>query len=371
MQALARCLAIAGCLLLVVFGLDAVIFRSGLYKKFVSPDSSAGSVQQMIRIERERRLSSNRRVLVLGNSQQAEGFSAKIAAKALAPEGIDIVNSGVPGLTMRDWFYIVRDLDPEATRYNVIAIPMTDYADWDYGDNIANRVQDLSFVIGSLRLTDLLSFSMSFPARADRWSAFRGGLFEGLTYREDIRDFLRAPRLRLAIMKDHRLHGTEWQDGYGGNENSLEGLTYDVYTEAIHFAPGTPPETERFVRDRLNTARHSTRGVHQRAFARRWLGAVADLYRRKDMRFVIFRMPQYPVHLELPAPNPLDPNSVVGEFRKDPRTIVIDEHEFDWLETPLYALDGLHLNTRGRIAFSEAFGKKLGQVLSGFQPKSN
>ena len=370
MQALARCLAIAGCLLLVVFVLDAIVFRSGAYQKVVHPDSSAGSVQQMIRIERERRLRFNRRVLVLGNSQQAEGFSAKTAAKILAPEGIDIVNAGVPGVTMRDWFYMVRDLDPKATRYNVVAIPLTDYADLDYGEVVANRVQDLSFVIGSLRLTDLLSFSTSFPLMAHRLSTLRGGLFEGLSYREDVRDFLHAPRLRLAMMKDHRLHGTDWQDDYGGNERSLEGLTYDVHTDAIHFAPGTPTETEQFVRNRLNITRVSMQG-EQRAFARRWLGALAELYRGKDMRFVFFRMPQYPVHLELPEPNPPDPNSVVSHFQKDPRTIVIDEHEFDWLEVPQYAFDGLHLNTRGRIAFSEAFGKKLGQVLSSFQPTNN
>ncbi len=353
-SALALFLGVAVAAMLAAFCLDAAVFRSGLYKLVVSPDSSAGSTQQMIRIERARALPNPRRVLVLGNSQQAEGFSARIARQVLAGERIDIVNAGVPGLSTRAWFYLVRDLDPDAKRYNVIAIPFADYADLDFDDLQAGHVQDLNFLVGSLRLPDVWEFAESFPEK-DRWGIVRGAIFEGLTYREDVRDFLRAPRQRWAATSADREHGAGWLDDYKGMDKSLEGMTYDPASGTLNFAPGTPAETERFVRDRLNRRKMAV-GGSQRAYLRRWLGKIAERYRGKDVRFVLFRMPQYPVHVKSPEP---DANSVVNEWKRDPRTIVIPENEFDWLEEPKYAADGVHLNATGRVLFSEALGRKL------------
>ncbi len=363
---LKRCILLAASVCIAVFCLDAAVFRSGYYKRFVTPDSSAGSVQQLIRIERERPLPFNRRVLVLGNSQLAEGFSAKTASKPLADSRINIVNAGVPGVTIRDWFYMVRDMDPRATRYNVIVFPRVDYADLDYGDVQANRIQDVAFLVGSLRLTDLATFSFSFPKWKDRWAAFRDSALEGLTYRDDVRNFLRAPKTRIAAMADQRLHGMEWQDGYNGLEQTLAGLQLDRRTGELHFPAGVLSTTQDVIRGRINPQPAAVLGT-ERAYARRWIEAVENHYRGRDVRFVFFRMPQYPIHIDLPVP---DAASVVNTLGKTPRHIVMDEGTFDWLESPDYAADGIHLNRKGREAFSKALARELSRVLAGFEPKS-
>jgi hypothetical protein len=76
---------LTGALLIVLCILDAGIFRSGLYVRIVSLESSAGRVLTALRVEEARKLNKRGRVLILGNSQLAEGFSTATAGRALEP----------------------------------------------------------------------------------------------------------------------------------------------------------------------------------------------------------------------------------------------------------------------------------------------
>jgi hypothetical protein len=55
-----------------------------------------------------------------------------------------------------------REVDPNATRYTVLAIPLEDYADLDAYERMADRMLDLNWVITCLQLRDVFSFPASY-----------------------------------------------------------------------------------------------------------------------------------------------------------------------------------------------------------------
>jgi hypothetical protein len=115
----------------------------------------------------------------------------------------------------------------------------------------------------------------------------------------------------------------------------------------------------------LKSHASSVRG-HQRDYLKHWLGAIESLYRGKDVRFVLYRMAQHPIHIALREPAIPDADSAVNCLRRDSRNIVLDEHLFDSLERPDYYFDWLHLNATGRAAFSQKFAEEMRRALSGF-----
>jgi hypothetical protein len=79
------------------------------------------------------------RALVPGDSQVAEGFSARLANQVGEASGWEFVNAGVGGASMRSWYYMVRDLDPDRSRFDVIVLPLRGYPDVDDGAIRADR----------------------------------------------------------------------------------------------------------------------------------------------------------------------------------------------------------------------------------------
>src|SRR5207248_11286603 len=108
------------------------------------------------------------------------------------------LNAGVGGASMRNWYYMLRDLDPDRSRFDVIVLPLHGYPDLDYVDypTNADRELDIRYMIGRQRLSDIPRLSASCPSWARRMDVLRESLFEGLVYRRDLREFLRDPPTR-------------------------------------------------------------------------------------------------------------------------------------------------------------------------------
>src|SRR5579872_6110030 len=130
-RALARILLLALSTLCVLFLLDAAVFRSGFYARYLEPDSAAGFFENVFKAGRESRFQRPHRALVLGDSQIAEGFSPQLADQAGASSGWEFVSSAVGGASLRNWYYMVRDLDPDRSRFDVVVLPLRGYADVD------------------------------------------------------------------------------------------------------------------------------------------------------------------------------------------------------------------------------------------------
>jgi len=144
-----------------VFLLDAAIFRTGIYMRWVEADSSTGLTEYRFRAERDRQRQAGNLVLTFGDSRMA--YLPRVANQYTSKSGYVFRHAGTAGSSARDWYYLMRDLDPRANRYQAIVIGLDDLED---EDSLVSRQDDprsLHYNIGRLALTDLWDFAISQP----------------------------------------------------------------------------------------------------------------------------------------------------------------------------------------------------------------
>ena len=298
--------------LCVLFALDAALFRSDYYVKNLEPDSYAGQVERMLRT------AGNQSIAVMGDSRIAEGFSARIADQR--QPALRFLSAAVPGSTPRCWYYLLRDLDPAATRFKTIVLPVDTYEDEDGNWDWADRSLDLNILAARLRLGDTLTFTTSFHSSEMRWSALLVCLLKGVLLREDLQAFLAHPAARLDKAALFRVNGTQWAYDYQGNSKDLTGAVLSV--------PARPD---------LKTGLHA-------AYRREWFGRIIGRYKGTGTSIVFLRLPRGPVSPPVSASG--------SSIRELAGVSVLPENLFDPLEKPEYFFDALHLNARGRQRFS-------------------
>ncbi len=271
-------------------------------------------------------------VLVLGDSRIAEGFSAPIAGAETA-NGVHFINGAVPGSTPRCWYYLLREMDPQSSRFRLIVLPVDDYDDEDGAWDWADRDLDLRIVIFSLRLQDAMDFPLSFHDSSARFDALRSTLFKGFVAKEDLQGFLLHPVQRLQKTRQFHDSGIDWLNGYGGNPGSMWDLPQVNQRKTL-------PQTGNYARYRSL-----------------WFGKILAKYRGTATRLLIIRVPRGPFPI----------NHAPGQFShavrdlNAPELTLADENAFSSLERPEYFFDDLHLNATGRQAFS----KLLARIVSG------
>src|SRR5271165_5951255 len=90
----------------LLFSLDAALFRTGLYRPLIEPQSYAGETELALR-----QASARDAVVVVGDSRIAEGFSATVA-NGVTHGAPFFVNASVHGSTLRCWYYLLREANP-------------------------------------------------------------------------------------------------------------------------------------------------------------------------------------------------------------------------------------------------------------------
>lgn len=325
---------------------EALIFRAGWYENYLEPQSSAGTVETYLYWLTSHRRGSTPEVLVVGDSRIAEGFSAPGASEA-AGNRIHFWNYGVGGATPRVWYYELRDADPTRRRFAAIAIAMDHYSDADGVDSIADRVIDLNFVIGRLRLTDCPDFAFSLQMPEYRAKALAGCFLKGIPLRRDAQEFLLRVRDRVHRAKNNRALGLGYIDAYPGRKEDLRGLTADFETRTIRFPPGLDAERHDTVEDRVMPDRAPQTG-ELTEYRKRWLGRILDLYRNSPTRIIFLELPRAP----LPIPEDTVPPRFLDWALKRPGVSALPAGTFRDLERPELFFDGLHLNRAGRELFT-------------------
>lgn len=371
-QALFQILRLACFGLAFQFCLDAVVFRTPWYGRCVEPDSLAGSYETTLRNEGTRVLTGSRHVLLFGDSTMAEGFSATFANDSVGGKDWFFSSAGTPGATPRAWFYLLRDLDPRATRYNVIVLPLTDYADADsvepFGiDKEADSDLDLNRLIVRLRLADTLTFPFTYLDPKRKLSALEGTLFKGYVYRRDLKEFLSDPEARLDKVKLFAAHSREWIDAYPGHTGTLEGLAYDPARNAFTFPAGISQATRDVIQARYHPERLRVEG-YRRAYREKWLGAIIDHYKGSGAIIVLFRRPFGPIPLHAAISN--HGETFVEQVESNPNVVVLDRDMFGDLETPGRFFDAYHLNSEGRVEFTARLARAIVEA-AGALPRRN
>jgi hypothetical protein len=341
--------------LFAFLAIEGLVFRSGWYNRYLEPDSSTGVVELQMYWLNRFRPHGLAETLVIGDSRIAEGFSSQLANELPSVKGKRFFwSAGLPGTSPRVWYYMIRDADPTRRRFENIVLAIGGYPDQDYTDSQAERILDLNFSIGRIRLTDVWDFASSFQSPQSRREAFWGGMLKGIVLRQDLQALFQGIDQRLSKVKTNREHGLDWYNGYDGMDRNVTGLTADWATRTLHYPPGLTDDQRSSIQAMLMPDLPPQTGDTTR-YRMRWLGRIVNLYRNSPTRVVFLQLPRAP----LPQPPSPQPSTFIEWARRQPNVDVIDASAYQYLESPEFFADGLHLNRAGRAAFSTGFAERI------------
>jgi len=349
-------LALAG---LGVFGLDSLLFRTGVYAHYLEPESSTGLFEMILRREQQAQKDhGDNLVVTLGNSRFA--YSRKIIDNLPQKAAYDFRDAGIAGSDDRVWYYMLRDLDPTARRYQAVVLGVDDYDDEDRASSPDDDVRDLHYVIARLRFSDAVEFARSFRDPQLRWAALRGGLLKGITYQNDFQALLSHPLKRIDYVHLCDRDWANWAYDYVENDRNLTGLSIDWATLNVTWPPGVTDDQRGTVKSFLAHAPDPQTG-RLAAFRRKWLGKIVDRYRGSRTKVIFLMLPRGPV----PRPGNLvvKKSNSIREMASIPGVLLANEHAFDELERPEFFKDGMHLNREGIARFSVMLPAEVERLL--------
>jgi hypothetical protein len=337
--------------------MEGAVFHTGLYPWILNTDSTTGDLETILRDEMERP-KSGPQVLGIGDSRML--LTPRISNQYTPETGYTFGTIATAGTTPRDWYYMLRDSDPDARLYRAIVVAVESYDDADvWGDDNDNEA-DLSYVIARLRLTDLGEFSRSYDDPNLQWKAARGILFKGLVYKRDFEDLLLRPRYRIHLAKVAHRDSFAWYYKYTGLTETLSGFHVDWEAKTLTAPPGAEPELVRRLKAHLLDALPPETGKHSQ-YMKYWLGKIYERYRGSPTRLIFLRLPRGGfVRPDQPRYNP---HSSIRELAAQPNVTLIDEHFFDSLERPELFADELHLNATGMDPFSIMIAREVSRIL--------
>src|SRR5580698_10389645 len=336
-------------------GVENLIFNTGWYWANLSPKSSAGYIELLLRYERERP-KLGPQVLTLGNSRM--GFFPFYVNRD--PEiGYTFANVAVGGTAPRDWYYMIRDLDPTRRAYAAIAIPVANYDDSAGWDRVDDEI-DLSAVNPRLHLSDIRAFTDTLPSPAVRVKVGLGILLKGWTYRADFQDLLTGSR--RAATRDDQLADLQrfgWVSPYPLSLRNVSGVEIDWKARRFVFSPWNRLDEKQFV----DFMFFSSRTPVAARTTTDWFGRICDLYRGSSTRVILFRLrrgPYFPPDEYAPPHNDRSP---VRMLAHRPGVILDDEKDFAVLGDPELFRDPFHFNVQGSLRFSKMFGERIRTLL--------
>ena len=360
---LAPLLKLVAATFLVLILIDAVLFHSGVYTPVIKPDSTGGSVVGAMMAIDYYHDAAKKNVLVLGNSQIGEGFSAELAdAQGVGPD-IHFINGAAPGTTPRVWDYMLREIDPERRRFSAIAL-MVDYdLDFTWTD-LANYSLDLSYTTPMLNLRDVRDFPKTFTDRALQGRARRQILLPIQALHDDIQDLIARPLRRIHDVNKVRPIWLGSLAIYGGRGGELPPLAIDTQaampTSWGEFETAWKPKLGPYFRDIRKAAPPATRAANEN-YERYWIARIAAHYRSVGVPVIVFNMARGPWKAQL-LPSPA-PNRVLAELRAAGDIVMLPGDAFIGLEKPEYFVDTLHLNSAGREKFSKLFAAQVAPLV--------
>jgi hypothetical protein len=285
-------------------------------------------------------------VLAVGDSRMG-GFFPRIANRE--PTGYTFATISVPAATPRCWFYMLREVDPDANRYRAILIPLDDYDENEVIEPYGDRLLDINMLAAELRYSDIPEFASSFDIPDRKVTAFLDLALRGLVYKEDFQDFIRHPRARLRSVKLNRTDSHVWFYDAKGPEQSMDGVQVDWAAKSVTVPPNHTPEEKARYEHRFLDPPPAEEGRWAK-YLDHWIGKILAHYSGSHTKLIFFRLARGPfIRPGTPPPNP---NSFVRRLARESNVMLIEEHYFDVLERPELFADEIHLNAKGSDRFS-------------------
>jgi hypothetical protein len=340
------------------FALDAGIFRSGLYAEFLTNVSMQGSGHHVMSSLEARPPHPDRDILIMGDSRIAEGFSASIANREVAQDGLNFIQAGMGGSTMRVWCYLLEQLDPQANRFRAIVLTLRSFrASPPPGDGYDARMQDMDFLgpnISTRAFVDFVSHQTGFDSKLALWSNL---IVTAQQYRADFADLLLHPRAR--IRQHHWLQavGVHVSDDYAGRPEAMTGLAWSADSNTLTYPAGLSEAQKQTLNEEFKRA-YPDLIPQDEAYQAYWLNRIVQRYEGGKTELVLVRLPSTP----LPAAAGESHAPVLTAIREATglRSIVImPEDTFADLEKPELFFDYRHLNAAGRAMLSHRLADLL------------
>jgi hypothetical protein len=330
--------------------LDGAIFHTGLYTSVLAPDSYAGRLALITRAENQRSPSGLKEVLVLGDSRMAEGFSTTAADKLGSAAGLKFVNLAEPASSVNTWYYMLREVDPEARRYWAIVVPYG----IGYEPNTADPLR-ISMAAPLLRYGDCFDFASGFQRWSGRFMAFTACILRGSAYQSDVVDLLEHPiaRIRSIQQEPNRLHS---RAVYKGRDYDLVGTSYDPKTGQVSFPPQLTETQRQAIRKSLVQPSQSEVQYFLK-LQRDWIPRIVNRYSNSPTAIVLTPLPRGPFR-DLTGFSTSYHVVFPGVMVQRP-LFSVPEQTFDFLEKPDYYFDAYHLNAKGRQRFTETLVAEL------------
>ncbi len=354
-----RVVAVGALALLLCAALDLLVFQTGLYRRLLDPFSSAGSLESSLAAVRRFPAEASRDVLVVGDSRIYSGLDPAVAARA--SHGLRFLNAGVPGTTPRCWYYYLRAVDPHATRFRALVIPVDTYADDDSaigaldGNDRDTDLHYLAFRIGpSAALRVASSFNNLTQAAETAFSV----IFRYPLVAADVRDLLVNPLARLNAIRAARAVGAYDPLVRHRRTEVLTGLRFDPRTGTL-VIPAFVSAAERAAL-RTQILRRPRSSPSYAAYRREWLGPIVQRYRAAGVPVIFVRIPTRPLHIYPPAP----PSGTLLAFARDDGAWLLPQRRFLALERPAFFADHDHLNAAGSVRFSELLGAAVARAIA-------
>ncbi len=363
LKRIAQLLKLVIAIVAIPFLFDVLIFRSGVYTPWIKFESTAGAVVAATMAIDHYYDASRRNILVLGTSQVGEGFSATIADATGSRPDLHFVNGAIPGTTPRVWNYLLRRIDPDATRFAAIVM-MVDYDERFQRFDYPNWPLDTSYLTPLLRLLDLFDYPSSFSAADQREHARRAILFPLLALREDVLAFIAHPLDRAQDVDESRPVWIDAVGTYSGHSEQLPELGLDtatgIPTDWGENAAENRAKFENYFREARRTAAPELQ-VANLAYFHDWVGRIARRYQAHDVPVIVFCMPRGPWRNELQGAPEL--GAALRDLRDQRLVAALPADAFIALEQPRFFFDTQHMNTAGRQRFSAMLAQQVTPLL--------
>jgi hypothetical protein len=347
----------------ILLAVHACLFGSGLYFWLIEPESTSGSVvNQTLFIDRNIDR-ARKNILVLGNSQIGEGFSAMTAEAAAHRPDLHFINGAVAGTSPRVWNYLLRKVDPHAKRFAAVALMI----DYDVATNrldLGNYILDTNYALPLLGIRDVVDFPATFSDPTQRERAQRAILFPLQALHDDVRDLLLHPRKRFDDVTAGR---QGWLDAvalYPGRDTALPELSIDPSTRM----PSDWGPNEKEIRPTLEpyfTLLQRTPSAELQAansrYREEWVGRIASRYAKKHIPVIVFVVPRGPWQRDvMPIPKP---QGAIADLLQRGDILALPGDAFIDLEEPRFFFDTLHMNHAGRDMFSRLFAERVAPLV--------
>lgn len=295
-------------------------------------------------------------VLTMGDSRM--NYSAKLANEYLASKGAKfrLTHGGVAGTTPRIWYYILRELDPTATRYRAIVLPVEGYDDEDTYVDFSDYPLDANYLSPLLRWTDVPEYPLSYTTPQYAREAWKACLLKGAALQADLLAMLISPASRVRSAK---LNRSWWPGGsyeYVETEKDVVGLAIDWKTRTASAPAGVDMNVVKTMLLRPDAPQTGKFG----AYRRRWFGKIIERYRNSQTRLIFVMLPRGP--FVRPAVKPV--SASIREFASQKNVLLGDERRFESLERPEMFHDALHMNRAGSTRYGQMLADDLAGMLS-------